>query len=128
MKAIKEVVPIIQTTTTPTMRPLKPRLSLLDDEFLMEMAKVGDFGTIKYAEEDWRDNAFVKVKARIDSAKRHLGKFASSAYSDLDDETNLSHMAHLAFNAMMLYWIAKHRSERDDRWKDTRNGQSISNK
>lgn len=100
-----------------TVAPLKARLSLLEDEFLMEMAKVGDFGCRKYAEEDWRDNDYVKVKERIDSLKRHVAKFSSSHFSDLDEETQLSHMAHAAFNCMMVYWIAKHRAERDNRYK-----------
>lgn len=93
------------------------RLELLEDEFLMEMGKVGAMGCDKYAEEDWRDNPVVLVKKRIGSAKRHIGKFASSSFSDLDEESNLHHLAHAAYNMMMCYWIAKHRPERDDRYK-----------
>jgi hypothetical protein len=99
---------------------LKARLSLLEQEFLMEMAKVGDFGCRKYAEEDWRDNPNVMVKARVDSLQRHVAKFSSSSFSDLDDDTNLSHLAHVAFNAMMLWWLVKHRPERDNRYKGTK--------
>lgn len=98
-------------------KPLAARLSLLEQAFLMEMAKVGDFGCRKYAINDWRTNPKVTVDARIDSLLRHVGKFSSSAFDDLDDETNLSHLAHAAFNAMMLWWIVKYKPERDDRWK-----------
>lgn len=96
---------------------LKARMSLLDPDFLMEMAKVGDFGTKKYAEEDWRDNDAIMVKVRLDSLARHVAKFNSNNFSDLDHETNISHLAHAAFNCMMIWWIAKYRSERDNRYK-----------
>jgi hypothetical protein len=104
-------------TKNVTDKPLTARLSLLEEEFLMEMAKVGDFGCRKYAEEDWRDNPAVMVKARVDSLRRHVAKFSSSSYSDLDDDTAISHLAHAAYNCMMLWWIAKYRPERDNRYK-----------
>lgn len=95
---------------------LKARMSLLDADFLMEMAKVGDFGCAKYAEEDWRDNAAVTVKGRLDSMLRHAAKFQSIDHGDLDSETAISHLAHVAFNAMMIWWISENRRERDNRW------------
>lgn len=96
---------------------LKARMSLLDPDFLMEMARVMDFGTQKYAEEDWRDNDKVTVKKRMDSLGRHEAKFNSTTEDDVDEETGQSHLAAIAVNAMICWWIAKNRPERDDRYK-----------
>lgn len=109
--------PSIRTYIAPAKPTLKARMSLLEQEFLMEMAKVGDFGTQKYAEEDWRNNEAVTVKKRLDSLMRHIAKFASSSEPDNDSDTNLSHLCHAAYNCMMIWWIEKNKKERDDRWK-----------
>ncbi len=98
-------------------KEFKARIALLEYEFIELMGKVADFGTQKYAEEDWRDNPKVKVKERIDSAYHHLGKLSSAHHEDYDEESKLHHAGHLAFNGMMIYWIAKYRSERDNRYK-----------
>ena len=99
-----------------TDKPLAARLSLLDQTFLMEMAKVGDFGCRKYAEEDWRDNPAVTVKKRLDSLLRHVAKFSSTDFLDTDEETQVSHLAHAAYNCMMIWWISENRRDRDNRW------------
>jgi len=97
---------------------LKARMSLLDPDFLQAMAKVMDFGTKKYAEEDWRDNPKVTVKGRMDSLGRHEAKINSAFESDIDSDHGESHFASIAVNAMICWWIAKNRPERDDRWKN----------
>lgn len=118
-KLVKEeraMADAIQKAQVEELPELKARLSLLDADFLMEMAKVGDFGCRKYAEEDWRDNAAVTVKGRLDSLLRHIAKFQSIDNADSDNETGISHLAHVAFNAMMIWWISENRVARDNRW------------
>lgn len=96
---------------------LKARMSLLDPDFLVSMAKVMDFGTRKYSEEDWRDNPAVTVKKRMDSLGRHEAKINSATESDIDSDHGESHFASIAVNAMICWWICKNRPERDDRYK-----------
>lgn len=114
---VKEREELEHVDTQAKTKPLTPRLSLLEQEFLFEMAKVMDFGTRKYAEEDWRDNPKVTVKGRLDSLFRHAGKFSSDLFDDLDADTSVSHLVAVAVNAMICWWIAKHRPERDDRYR-----------
>ena len=76
----------------------KPQHHLLIDEFIDEMIKVREFGSVKYEKWDWlRGLAFSKYQ---DAIKRHLKAFNSG--EDCDDESDLHHMAHIAISAMFL--------------------------
>ena len=69
----------------------KAKMHLLPPKALLEVARVLTFGADKYGEENWRDVA--DAQNRYASASlRHL--FSHLDKEELDEETNLSHLAH----------------------------------
>lgn len=91
----------------------KPRMDLLDADFLEEVAKVLTFGSRKYAAHNWRGG--INHSRLIASAYRHLG--AINRGEDIDDESGLPHAAHLGCCVMFLSSMMKTRPDLDDRWK-----------
>ncbi len=91
----------------------KPRMSLIDPEFLEGLAEVLTKGAKKYAAHNWRGG--ISVSRLLDASYRHLG--AINRGEDLDSEWNLPHVYHLACEVMFLSWMIKHRPDLDDRWK-----------
>lgn len=92
----------------------KPRMELLDSEWLEEVAWVLTFGARKYAADNWRGG--ISIRRLLGAALRHL--FAVVRGEDRDPESGLTHVGHLSCCAMFLYWTLKHKPELDDRWKD----------
>lgn len=90
----------------------KPRVDLVPYELLEEVGMVMGFGCDKYGEANWAKG--IHYSRLIAAAERHLGKFKQGI--DLDDETNLSHVAHAATNLGFLLWMARHRPDLDNRW------------
>lgn len=91
----------------------KPEIELIDPEFLEGLAKVLMFGKEKYGRNNWR--AGFKFSRLISAAYRHLGKINGG--EDLDEESNLPHVYHLAACVMFLAWHMENKPELDDRWK-----------
>lgn len=84
--------------------------------FLIEpLIEVGAKGEEKYA--TWNFLKGMKVEDCLDSLKRHLMKFEDPAQSDNDEETALSHMAHCAWNCLIIVYMMKTRPDLDDRYK-----------
>lgn len=76
----------------------KPRLSLVPSSLVIGVAKVLTYGAKKYKPDNWR-----KVKSReryIDALERHLLAYKSG--EELDPESGLHHLEHLACNAAFL--------------------------
>jgi hypothetical protein len=95
----------------------KPRMDLLDAEWLIETAKVLTFGARKYAPNRWRDGI---AQSRVFAALlRHL--FAWLKGEDLDAETGLHHLAHASCELMFLTNNALVRPDLDDRYKPVPN-------
>lgn len=94
----------------------KPRMDLLDPEFLEHVAQVLTFGAQKYDAHNWRQG--ITVSRLIGAAYRHLG--AINKGEDLDPESGLPHAAHLGCCVMFLDWHLTHRPELDDRYKHER--------
>lgn len=92
----------------------KPRMDLLDPEFLEDVASVLTFGAAKYAAHNWR--AGIRVSRLIAAAYRHLG--AINRGEDIDPESGLPHVAHLGCCVQFLSWTLKHKPDMDDRWKE----------
>lgn len=91
----------------------KPRMELLSTEALTQMANVMAYGATKYGDQNWRGGlAWSRV---IGAAMRHLTAFNGG--KDIDEETGLSHIAHLACCAMFLIEYEKTHKELDDRYK-----------
>jgi hypothetical protein len=89
----------------------KPRLAEMIIDFkepLQELCKVWEFGAKKYSKSNWKlvDNG----KDRYTNALlRHL---IAEEDKLTDDETELLHSAHIAFNALArMYFILKERNK-----------------
>lgn len=80
----------------------KPPLSMLQGfvEALDEVARVCGMGANKYARNAWRDKPY-KYSERIDSLYRHLGSWVGRKETR-DSESGLHHLAHAAWNVLML--------------------------
>lgn len=92
----------------------KPRMDLLDPDFLEDVAKVLTFGAKKYADNNWR-NGF-RVGRLIAACFRHL--IAIVRREDIDPESGFPHSAHLGCSVMFLHWYLKHKRGVDDRWHE----------
>ena len=91
----------------------KPRMDLLDSEFLEGVASVLTFGAKKYAAHNWRKG--IAYSRLIAAAYRHLG--AINRGEDVDPESGLPHAYHLGCCIQFLGWMMKNRPDLDDRWK-----------
>lgn len=78
------------------------------------VVEVGQFGEEKY----YTFN-FLKcfpVNDTLDSLKRHLEQFENPYVSDLDSESLKNHMAHVAWNALVILHTLDKHPELDDRY------------
>lgn len=77
----------------------KPRLSLVPTQIIFDVARVREYGCKKYGDpENWRR---VEVERYRDAAYRHLLKYLADP-TGKDEESGLSHLAHLACNVAFL--------------------------
>jgi hypothetical protein len=90
---------------------------LLAPSAMLGTAAVLDFGAKKYARENWRKGlAWSRV---IGAILRHL--FAFMAGEDLDKETGLPHIDHVACEVMFLQEFYRTRKDLDDRYSSQTN-------
>jgi len=91
----------------------KPQLSYLLSfpDAIKAIAKVCMYGETKYARGNYLSGA--PWTHYIDSLLRHLTDFAAGV--DDDPESGQSHMAHVAWNALMLSQMFETRKDKDDR-------------
>jgi len=80
----------------------KPDVGLVFEDFpraLLEVAKVATFGTEKYARHNWLtvENAEQRYASALG---RHILKHAKGEI--LDDDSELPHLAHAAWNALAV--------------------------
>ncbi len=92
---------------------LKPRMSLIPQLAKYDVAKVMTYGEEKYASYNWM-NGF-KWTLLADAVDRHLTAFLCG--EDIDPESGLPHLAHLACSVMMALENTYHHPELDDRWE-----------
>lgn len=92
----------------------KPRLDLLDREFIEGIGRVLTFGAKKYAAHNWRLG--IEVSRLYAAALRHV--FASNSGEDCDPESGLDHLYHAGCCLMFAAWMKKHRPLMDDRWQE----------
>ena len=91
----------------------KPRLDLVDSDWITGVAEILTFGAKKYAAHNWRKGIY--WSRVIAAAFRHL--LAIARGEDFDTETGKPHSLHLSCCAMFLHWYLTHRPEFDDRYK-----------
>ena len=89
----------------------KPDLSMIPYEALVQVAQVLGMGAEKYGRSNWQKG--ISTTRLIAAAMRHIGQFNDGI--DVDDESNLSHIAHATANLMFLMWMMKNKPEQDDR-------------
>lgn len=76
----------------------KPRTDLIPTDALLELSKLYAVGATKYADRNWeRGMPFSKVYGPL---TRHLFKWWMG--ENIDSESGLSHMTHVAWNAIAL--------------------------
>lgn len=76
----------------------KPRLALVPPSLILGVAKVLTYGAKKYKANNWRKTP--DVERYISAAERHL--MAWKAGEELDPESGLHHLEHLACNVAFL--------------------------
>lgn len=78
-----------------------------------DIAKVFTMGAEKYDEDNWRKG--MNWRKCLASLMRHTNAFNRG--EDLDPESGLPHMAHVAVNAMFLLEYMRTNKELDDRFR-----------
>lgn len=91
----------------------KTRWSLVDFEALKPMVDTLEYGAEKYDSHNWKKG--LPVTEVSESLMRHLFAFLNG--EDLDAESGLPHVGHIACNAMFLSHMALFRPDMDDRFK-----------
>lgn len=78
----------------------KPRMDLIEPEFLEGVAKVLTHGASKYAQDSWKTDVSEPQRRYYAAALRHL--MAWKRGEKTDPESGLSHLHHAACNLMFL--------------------------
>lgn len=82
--------------------------------FLMRgLIQVGQMGEVKYNTYNFMKG--LPVSDTLDSLMRHLDAIQDPLQPDLDTESNLSHLYHVAWNALVAAWMIENRPDLDDR-------------
>ena len=82
---------------------------------LKPLIEVAQFGEGKYSMYNFLKGG--NQNQYLDSIKRHLEKYESPFENDLDDESKINHLSHLAWNALVAIYMLEHFPELDDRFK-----------
>lgn len=87
----------------------KLRWDLLPLEEIEEIVKVYTAGSKKYGDNTWQNlpNGLQRYKAAL---LRHLLEFEKG--NEVDEETGCLHVAQVAWNAIAMLWISKHKTFR----------------
>ena len=92
----------------------KPKLTLVPRQILTDVARVREYGLAKYGDsESWKS---VEIDRYRDAAFRHLIAYLDDP-KGVDEESGLTHLAHLACNIAFLCELEKDdggRSEKMD--------------
>lgn len=84
---------------------LKPQVSLIDPDFLLDMAKVLEYGDEKYGVRDWAKTEDYSRVSCLDALFRHILAYSMGEINDR--ESGESHLIHAAARCMMLYYFQK---------------------
>lgn len=91
----------------------KVRMSLVPPNALKQMAAVMTYGAKKYAPNNYLKGT--EYSRYLDALGRHWNDYNSG--ENIDPESQISHLAHIACNAMMLLEMIHHEVGSDDRFK-----------
>ncbi len=104
---------MIPTDQTQKFDAGKPPMGLLSTTALIKIAEVMAFGAQKYSAHQWRSG--IEWQRILDAALRHL--LAYNDGQDTDEETGLSHLAHLGCCIMFLLEYEDTHPELDNRYR-----------
>jgi len=92
----------------------KAPFAMLNQGFMEGIARVMGGGEKKYGRLNWQG---LDMEPLISAIYRHTKAFVEG--EELDADSGLEHLHHVAANCMILSWLAKHgKPEQDDRrWK-----------
>ena len=79
----------------------KPRVDLIEPDFILGLGEVLAFGAEKYSDAGWKDIEN-KHDREYASAMRHLLKWRKGEQKD--EESGKNHLLHAAYNLMVLYY------------------------
>ena len=79
------------------------------------LAQVAQYGETKYALYNYLKGG--PQNQYLDSLKRHLDSYEDPAQPDNDLESGLSHLYHVAWNALVCAYMLENFPELDDRFK-----------
>ena len=87
----------------------KPRLSLVPSEIIRCIARIREYGQEKYGEQadHWDD---VEIERYRDAAYRHLLNYIDNP-KEIDAESGLPHLWHLACNVAFLCELEKRKDD-----------------
>lgn len=91
----------------------KAPLDLVPTSMLYAVARVMEYGAMKYEKDNWRRG--MKWSVPYACAMRHLLKWFEG--EEFDDESGQSHLSHVLCNIAMLVEYAETCPELDDRYK-----------
>lgn len=86
----------------------KPDFGLIDPWFYEDLARVLTFGAKKYKPNNWQQVKNAKSRY-VAALERHVNAYNKGEI--FDQESGLSHMAHVAVNAMFLHYLNRMESE-----------------
>jgi hypothetical protein len=90
----------------------KPRMDLLEPDFLRDIASVMGYGASKYDDHNWKGGMpFGRIYGAL---QRHLNAYWSG--EELDSESGLPHLAHAGCCLQFLHWMDAYRPDLDDRY------------
>lgn len=85
----------------------KPMMSLLEPDFIEDMAKVLTMGVNKYSKDNWK--LCDDISRYKDAMYRHMNAYLKGEL--LDSESKLPHLAHVSVNAMFLEYFTKEHND-----------------
>lgn len=92
----------------------KPAFELIPPQGMLELARVAEYGRKKYGAQNYAEEADNwSWLEPIGSILRHTWYFLRGQNND--DESGLPHLAHAAFNALMLIDLVHHGKGKDNR-------------
>ncbi len=80
----------------------KPRLELIDPDFILGVGKVLTFGAEKYDDDNWKKATPADRKRSAGSLLRHTMAYQKGEM--IDPESGLEHLYHMATNIMFMSW------------------------
>lgn len=87
-------------------------IDLIDQEIIIELAKVLGYGAKKYKAHNWKNG--LPISRYYSALQRHILAFNNG--ETVDPESGLNHLGHAACNLMFMIYMMKNKPHLDDRF------------